>query len=354
MKNITAIAMAGLAACAITPAIAQSNITLYGIIDTGVARIDDAGGSGSTLLRSGNLLTSRFGFRGTEDLGDGLKAIFNLEAGLNSDTGATSTPFFGRQSWVGLRSASFGDLMAGRMLPSISDVFIASAQAPYLGNATAAVDGAATAAGSSLARFNNMMGTRVDNAIKYQSPSLAGFKLHAMTAFGEVAGTASAGRILSLGGSYSSEHIEAGLVYHERRCTDSGGCAVGKDKDKILGLGGSYKLNGARYGMVYTRQQNALNVRGNDADVFTTFARVPLSTQWIVQAGFQYLNDKTALNQDVRQYNLGANYLLSKRTQLYALYSHQSVKNGGKAGMYSVTSSDGKQNQFSAGILHAF
>jgi len=115
MKNITAIAMAGLAACAITPAIAQSNITLYGIIDTGVARIDDAGGSGSTLLRSGNLLTSRFGFRGTEDLGDGLKAIFNLEAGLNSDTGATSTPFFGRQSWVGLRSASFGDLMAGRV-----------------------------------------------------------------------------------------------------------------------------------------------------------------------------------------------------------------------------------------------
>ena len=95
-------------------------------------------------------------------------------------------------------------------------------------------------------------------------------------------------------------------------------------------------------------------MRGNDADVFTTFARVPLSTQWIVQAGFQYLNDKTALNQDVRQYNLGANYLLSKRTQLYALYSHQSVKNGGKAGMYSVTSSDGKQNQFSAGILHAF
>ena len=51
---------------------------------------------------------------------------------------------------------------------------------------------------------------------------------------------------------------------------------------------------------------------------------------------------------------LGANYLLSKRTQLYTLYSHQSVKNGGKAGMYSLTSSDNRQSQLSAGIAHTF
>ncbi|BCN40512.1 porin [Alicycliphilus denitrificans] len=346
--------LAGLAGLALSPAHAQSSVTLYGIVDTGVTRIDDAGaGGGNTLLRSGNLLTSRFGFRGTEDLGGGLKALFNLEAGLNVDTGATSTPYFNRQSWVGLSSESFGNVWMGRMLPIISDIFISSQQAPYLGNTAAAIDGAAIGAGSSVARFNNMTQTRVDNAIKYQGPSLAGFKVHAMTALGEVAGSSSAGRILSLGGSYNSESIEAGLAYHEKQCTDAGGCAAGKDKDKIFGVGGSYKFNGNRIGVVYTSQKNALNVAGNDADVFDLLVRVPMG-QVVLGAGYQYLNDKTSLNQDTSQVNLAATYVLSKRTQLYALYSHQSVKNGGKAGMYSVTSSKDKQNQFSAGIVHMF
>jgi predicted porin len=81
---------------------------------------------------------------------------------------------------------------------------------------------------------------------------------------------------------------------------------------------------------------------------------VPLNAQWIVKGGFQYLNDRTPLNQDIRQLNLGGSYLLSKRTQIYALYSRQTVKNGGKAGMYSTTSSNGKQNQLSLGLVHNF
>ena len=355
MKKNIACAAASLATCALSPVFAQSNVTLYGIMDTGIARIDNIAGSGSTQLRSGSLYTSRFGFRGTEDLGGGLKAVFNLEANISSDTGATATPFFNRQSWVGLSSTNFGDITLGRVLPTINDLFIASIHASYFGNPAAAMDGAAVGAGSSLARFNNMLGgTRVDNAIKYQTPSMSGFKIHAMTAFGEVAGSNSAGRMLSLGGSYSSEYIDAGLAYHERRCTEADGCAAGNDKDKILGLGVAYKLNGARYAVLYSRQQNALNVRGNDADVLSLLARYPISAQWIAQAGFQFLNDKTSLNQDVRQLNLGTNYLLSKRTQLYALYSRQTVKNDGKAGMYATTSSDSKQNQFSVGIVHAF
>lgn len=353
MKKAIVVA-ASLVACALTPALAQSKVTLYGLMDTGLSYTSDKGGSSSTEVSSSNLLTSRFGFQGVEDLGGGLSALFNLEAGLSSDTGATSAPFFNRQSWVGLRSASYGDLTAGRMLTSISDIFILSTNAPHLGNAAAAIEGSAVGPGSSAARFDNMMGTRVDNAVKYQSPSLSGFRIHAMTAFGEVAGSSSAGRMLSLGGSYVSENIEAGLAWHERSCTTAGGCAAGADKDKILGLGAAYKSNGARYAVLYTRQKNARNVEGNDADVLTFLARYPLSVQWTVLGGFQYLNDKTVLNQDVRQLNLGANYLLSKRTLLYVLYSHQSVKNGGKAGMFAMTSSDDKQSRFSAGILHTF
>lgn len=369
MKKTIALA-ASLAGFALTPAFAQSSVTLYGIMDAGLARIDNAvatgpsAGSGSTQLRSGNLYTSRFGFRGSEDLGGGLKANFNLEAGLNADTGATSAPYFNRQSWVGLSSSSFGSITLGRMLPIINDVTIASLQASYFGNPSAAIDGAAVGAGSSAARFNNMIGgTRVNNAIKYQSPSLSGFKVLAMAALDEkaVQQAAPSGRILSVAGSYNSGNIEAGLAYHETRCAKfppstppgSPSCAADDSKDKIFALTAAYKLNGARYAAIYTRQTNALNVRDNDADVLSLLARVPVN-QWVFAVGAQFLNDRTSLNQDARQFNLGVNYLLSKRTQLYALYSHQSVKNGGKAGMYATTSSDGSQNQLSTGIVHTF
>jgi len=353
MKKILALALGGLA---IPAAFAQttSSVTLYGIVDGGVARVSNIGGASSWQQRSGSLYTSRFGLRGSEDLGGGLKANFNLESGIAADTGTVSGPFFGRQSWVGLSSASLGDVMLGRMLPTINDLFITSLQASYFGNPAAAIDGAATGAGSSAARFNNMLGgTRVDNVLKYQTPSLSGFKLHAMTAFGEVPGSSSAGRMLSLGGSYTNENFETGLVYHERQCGGVGGCTAGQDKDKIVGLGAAYKNSGARYAILYTRQKNALNVQGADADVISLLARVPYNA-WIFSAGLQFLNDKTALNQDVRQLNLAANYLLSKRTQLYVLYAQQSVKNGGLAGMYSTTSNNGRQNQISTGIVHTF
>lgn len=362
MKKTIALAT-GLTCLALSPAHAQSSVTLYGITDVGLARIDNINGSSSTQVRSGSLYTSRFGFRGTEDLGGGLKALFNLEAGLNVDTGTTSTPFFNRQSWVGLSSSNFGDVTLGRMLPIINDITITSLQASYFGNPSAAIDGAATGAGSSAARFNNMIGgTRVNNAIKYQSPSLSGFKLLAMAALDEKAEqqASPSGRILSMAGSYNSDNIEAGLAYHETQCAKftstpakSPSCDVDNSKDKILALTAAYKLNGARYAVIYTRQKNALNVRGNDADVIDLLARVPFG-QWVLQGGFQFLNDKTALNQDVRQINLGTNYLLSKRTQLYGMYSYQTVKNGGKAGMYATTSSNNKQGQLSLGIVHTF
>lgn len=76
MRKIATFAIVSMAGCVLSPVMAQSNVTLYGIMDTGVARIDNVNGSNVNLVRSGNLLTSRFGFRGTEDLGDGLKAIF--------------------------------------------------------------------------------------------------------------------------------------------------------------------------------------------------------------------------------------------------------------------------------------
>lgn len=332
----------------------QTSVSLYGIMDMGLANISSANNAATNQLRSGNLLTSRFGFRGSEDIGSGVKVNFVLEGGITADTGATSTPFFNRQSWLGISSSKYGDIRLGRMLPITSDLFAASIHSSYLGNTTAAIDGGAVGSGSSLSRFNNMFGgTRLNNTIKYQTPKYSGFSGHIMTSLGEVEGSSSAGRSTSLGGSYNTSNIEAGLAYHEKECSSKDGCNISQGKDNIIGLGLAYKNKGARYAILLSKQNNALNVKGNDAEVASIIGVIP-SGKFVFGAGLQYLNDKTILNQDTTQYNIGINYLLSKRTQLYTLLSHQNVSNNGKAGMYSITSKSNKQTQFSLGVAHRF
>ena len=115
------IALAVLAASG--AAMAQSSVTLYGVADAGVTFVD--GASNWTGLTSGNQLTSRIGFRGTEDLGGGLKANFVLEAGLNLDNGDGNVSYsapgdgdsfaFKRRSTVGLEGG-FGEVRLGREL----------------------------------------------------------------------------------------------------------------------------------------------------------------------------------------------------------------------------------------------
>ena len=117
----TLLALAVLGASAGVASAQQSNVTVYGIVDAGVQYKNDGNPAGKTLsLESGQQNGSRLGFKGTEDLGGGLSAIFTLENGFNVDTGTLgqSTPttqrLFGRQAWVGLSSNSFGSVKLGR------------------------------------------------------------------------------------------------------------------------------------------------------------------------------------------------------------------------------------------------
>ena len=86
---------------------AQTSVTMYGMIDAsiGVENTDAPGESSRTVVSSGTQSASRIGFRGTEDLGNGLKALFNIEAAVAADTGATNTRLFDRRAVVGLQGA---------------------------------------------------------------------------------------------------------------------------------------------------------------------------------------------------------------------------------------------------------
>lgn len=359
-RKAWALALAGLgtalgAGLDSVPAFGQTNITLYGAADVGFNRTSDREGKGLSEIRRGSLFTSRIGIRGSEDLGGGLAAIFNLESGINVDTGTASSPttFWNRQAWVGLSYRSWGRITMGNQLPTISDVFILWTNATYLGNATATIDGAAQAAGSSAARFNNMIGgTRVANSIKLTSADFAGFKFSAMAAQPE--GSETVGQMYSAGMNYSIGPVDLGLAWHQMACPGAGGCAADKKKDTVRGAGANLRFGqGGRIGAFWTRERNARNFSGRDGDVLSTLVVYPLSS-WTLMAGYQQINDRTTADQDVKQINLGVKYALSKRTDLYALYNRQKVDNGGKAGMYSELSSDDRQSQVSVGVRHMF
>jgi predicted porin len=106
-------AVAAAALSTLNPARAQSNVTLYGIVDVFGQYL--SGDTRNYRLQSGGISGSRFGVRGQEDLGDGLAAIFLLESGINLDDGTNGqNAFWGRQAYVGLRSTSWGQLSLGR------------------------------------------------------------------------------------------------------------------------------------------------------------------------------------------------------------------------------------------------
>ena len=187
-KKLIALAVAGLAS---TAAFAQTNVTIYGIVDYGYTyrfdgrgldsttnRINNAGKPNSaSQLNGGQQSGNRLGFKGTEDLGNGLKAVFLLEQGFKLDTGASASTdsFYNRQAYAGL-SGGFGTVVGGRLYTphytfvSGLDPFGAGTVGRYnnvYSVAAGAVPGSA---------FGNLTDpVRVDNAIAYISPSFGGF-----------------------------------------------------------------------------------------------------------------------------------------------------------------------------------
>ncbi|SMG60728.1 porin [Paraburkholderia susongensis] len=193
----------------VSTAHAQSEVTLYGLLDTGISYVSNAGGGSQVLQQSGIMRGNRWGMKGEEDLGNGVKAIFALESGFTLENGALSQggAEFGRQAYVGFENA-YGRLTFGRQYDFVYD-YLGTAYASGVFNTEYAFHPG---------NLDRLSGQRVDSAIKFSSKEFGGLRFGAMYAFGDpgpITSTSSTGRAVSFGATYEHGPFSAGAVYTE-------------------------------------------------------------------------------------------------------------------------------------------
>jgi predicted porin len=371
---------------------AQSSVTLYGIVDVGINVNTNANGKHKYDMSSGVLQGSRFGLRGTEDLGGGLKAIFVLENGFNVNNGTLGQGglMFGRQAYVGLSSSQFGTVTLGRQYDSVVDYVGPFEVGDQWGGSIAAHP-------SDLDNFNNSF--RTNNTVKYTSADYNGLKFGGTYSFGGQAGNFTGNQIYSLGAGYNNGPLALGVGYlNARTPANAGGlfntpasptaanAAVtpgvysgfaSANTYQVIGAGGAYTFGAATVGLTYSNIR-FINLGKTFASPYTgqsaTFNNAELNFKYqltpalLVGAAYDYTRGAEINGASRAQYHqgaLGVDYFLSKRTDVYLIGVYQHAlgetlnANGATvnatAAIASITPS-ANQNQFTAriGIRHKF
>ena len=329
---------------------AQSNVTLYGIIDEGVNVITNSGGQHLYNLSSGEIQGSRWGVRGTEDLGGGLKAIFDLENGFDINSGKLGQGglMFGRQAFVGL-SSRLGTVTLGRQYDSIVDYVGPLEVGDQWGGYIAAHPG-------DLDNFNNAY--RTNNTVKYTSANYNGLTFGGTYSFGGVAGDFTSNQIWSLGAGYNNGPLVLGAAYLNARTPaasgglfNNGGAVAAASAAvttsiysgfasantyQVIGAGGAYTFGAATIGATYSNIRfdnlgassaspyKGQSVSFNNAEVNFKYQLTPA---FLVGVAYDYTRGAQINGASRAQYHqaaVGVDYFLSKRTDVYVtgVYQH--------------------------------
>ena len=328
-KTLLALAVLGTLA---GTASAQTNVTIYGVVDAGVSWIDNGAAAGNTVrMDSGLLNGSRLGFRGTEDLGGGLSANFQIENGFDSTTGAATQGglLFGRQAWVGL-SNNLGAVKLGRQ----NNVLYVASAFVY--------DPFGISLAGDASKFFKLYGSRTDNAVDF-SVKAGGVTGELAYGFGEVAGNNSGNRQLGVMLRYKAGPVDALLAYHRQNN------ATGTDNAKTTLLGGNYDFGRAKVYAAYAWDKGLGALDQRDALIGVG---VPVGGVGTVLASYIRKTDKAVANADSNQIALGYVHDLSKRTALYTSYSR--VSNDGAANYGGAAVAGATVKLFDFGVRHRF
>ncbi len=338
------IALAALATAA-TAAQAQSSVTVYGIVDSGYLRFDSANDAGAIqAVASGALSTSRLGFKGTEDLGGGLKANFTLENQFATDTGAQSGDLFTRGAWIQLDQANLGSITLGRQnrLDYVNVIAADPTGAANIGGfVSMAYLGSGIISSSSYARVNN--------AVTLQSANIAGFTAAYQHSFGEAAGDQNKDQTTAARLTYTYGQLNLSAAHAARKN------AVGTAVDRVGQLFANYDFGIAKAFVGYQEGKTGTAV---NAAVTSFGVVVPVNTKVTVTATYHDVKDSwQTAGGEAKGYGLIATYALSKRTTAYAAYANANVNSTGKMNPVNLsqTVTQGKDaNATAVGIRHTF
>ncbi|MDW3680744.1 porin [Cupriavidus sp. CV2] len=320
------IALAAMAMSLAGGAAAQSSVTLYGIMDAGIEYASHAGPNGSVLkMTSGGKNTSRWGMRGSEDLGGGLKALFQLESGIAIDTGRLDSDgtLFDRRAIVGL-SSKYGQVVLGRTFTTTYDFMLPFDPMGYAPNYSWATS--ATATGD---RKDGLF-SRASNAIRYDG-TFGGVKLGATVALGEVAGSFKSLSKYDLGVGYSSGGFAAAATWD--RQNGAGTSTTPADvTDYIQGIhaGASYDFGDLKLYAGYRNYKRTFTTAAasHRSDMYWGGASYDFTPAFTLYGAVYKQNIKGGSDADPILFSVRAQYALSKRTTAYLSGGYAKARNG--------------------------
>ncbi len=355
---------------------AQSNVTIYGIVDAGF--VSEHGGKNGTVnkITSGVANASRLGFKGTEDLGGGLSAVFTLETGLKEDTGEldnTNNKLFNRQAFVGLSSKTAGTLTLGRQYTPLYNAFVQVGD-PFQ----------AGLAGSAKNLFPvGGINTRNDNAVVWKSPEFNGVSGELFYSFGEKK-NASTGRQLGAAIGYQNGPLNVRLAYNNINNDTVNASNVVVDnpigRNTLLAANYDFKVakafamymvnkglnssplpsatlpgatTGLPAGQSFSAYGNYTVKPSTDNHAWLVGATIPVSAAGSVVGSWSSVEDKS-FGHDADQAAIGYLHSLSKRTTLYASYAKIRTRNGASFIVGNNSEVGTGDSAYGVGIRHMF
>ncbi len=354
-NTLAGLAAAATAALTAVPAHAQttaptatSNVTIFGLIDAVVRRASNVTAAGDPIatMEDGIFTGSRLGFRGTEDLGGGLRAVFTMESGFDPSSGGSlqgtttadygqevaSPRFWGREVHVGLRG-NWGGITLGRQYTTAHQI---AARFQPLGNPN----------NVALSLFSSHHIARQDNVLRLDT-KLGDVELQASRTFGEQAASSSANGSWAVGAGYSKGDLSLGAYVQQMKNR------AGSETRKIVGLGGNYKFH-PMFTLFGGAMQRSAEVSLQKNRVWSLGANVELTPATTLSV--EYFDDKqtgsAALTGSRKVAWVSANYRFSRRTDVYAVVDRNGV--GGGYAKPAFMGTLGIQNAVSMGLRHRF
>lgn len=359
---------------AVGSAHAQSSVTLYGIIDAGFTYINNQGGERLIEFQDGANYGSRIGFKGSEDLGGGMKAIFQLENGFSLGTGQlrNNGALFGRQAFVGL-SSNYGTVTMGNQYDFVADYIT-----PFN------LNGYASVYAGHMGNLDRISEVELQNSVKYRSPSIGGFTFGGMWSFGNVAGNFNKDSAWSVGAGYRHGGLSAAAIYErlydvaiypyaqfgvsqflgQTVATRNPDGTVNDlyysspfvvDRQTEFGIGASYEIDKLMLAANFTSTNLRSGSNSDTMNVYEVGAMYFLRPDIALLGGYQYT---TWANTHWHQPTFGAQYYISKRTSLYFnvsyLHAQAGIDANQGAGFYALPSNTNTQITSRIAMVHKF